>query len=429
MLARGKGRGNGMRHILKACLFWLLAVMPLAAHEVRPAVGDLEAGDGIVTLTLRLNAEAILAGVDLGQVINTDESEQGEDVDALRRLEPAALAVRLTARMAQILAPIELKAGTVPLRLDMVDVAPGALGNPELPRDTTLTLQAALPPGAQDVALFWPSRYGLLILRQQGVDEPYTGYLSGQWSDPIGIAQPGAFWGAAKEHAALSVSHLAGQGLDHVFLALALALLALRPGVAAAQATALVLGAGLTPVLAWTGTGPVTVWTAEVLLAGGVLVLALDNLVGDRMRAWRLGLVAVLGLSHGAGMADTLHRLGVPPDSLSGALAGFHVTLALGQITVLAIALVVMGLALRQARGRARVPVRFGLGFLCLAMLAGGYFVALPILWGLAVLGGLSLLMLRRGADSDAWRHGVSAPASGALALLAGWGLITLTLL
>ena len=59
-----------------------------AAHEVFPSIMNLSAADGAISIDIELNAEAMLAGVDLSTVTDTNDAENGADYDGLRSLSP-----------------------------------------------------------------------------------------------------------------------------------------------------------------------------------------------------------------------------------------------------------------------------------------------------------------------------------------------------
>ncbi|MGR3501362.1 hypothetical protein [Pseudaestuariivita sp.] len=164
-----------------------LIATALIAHEVRPAVGDLEAtAGGSARLVLTLNGEALVAGVDLDAVTDTNDSAQADAFDAARALPPAALEEALRGVLAA--PPLALVAGESILPLTLEALTVGEIGNVELPRDTVVTFTAPVPASADALQLSWPAGWGALILRQQGVEEPYTGFLAGgQTSEPFAI--------------------------------------------------------------------------------------------------------------------------------------------------------------------------------------------------------------------------------------------------
>ena len=89
-MERRMGTGNGMaarvrqtwpesrlRLFTSACLTLVVALLlalPGRAHEVQPAIADLSTGDGQVMLDIRLNAEAMLAGINLDGITDTNET-------------------------------------------------------------------------------------------------------------------------------------------------------------------------------------------------------------------------------------------------------------------------------------------------------------------------------------------------------------------
>jgi len=82
---------------ISLCLIVMAAMV--SAHEVRPAIGDLEVAEGQVDITLTLNGEALVAGVSLEGIENTDALDASDEVDRVRALEPDALRAELEPRM------------------------------------------------------------------------------------------------------------------------------------------------------------------------------------------------------------------------------------------------------------------------------------------------------------------------------------------
>ena len=101
------------RLVLAVCLFVISPLtmsaisMSAIAHEIRPAVADLsmtsappstddQALLGRLSITIDLNAELFLAGLDASLVRDTDDAPQGKDYDALRALTADQLAQKFT---------------------------------------------------------------------------------------------------------------------------------------------------------------------------------------------------------------------------------------------------------------------------------------------------------------------------------------------
>lgn len=164
------------------------------AHEVRPAIMDVARAGDALRAEVTLNAEAILAGVDLGATADTDEAPPGEAAayDALRALAPAEVAARLEASwdaFAQALvldgagAPAFVAAETLP-----------AEGGGEAPRETRVTFAAPAP---GPVRVGWAGEYGELILREtpapgQDPAETFAALLApGEISPPLLAANAG----------------------------------------------------------------------------------------------------------------------------------------------------------------------------------------------------------------------------------------------
>mgnify|MGYP001015663912 FL=1 len=75
-----------------------MVVMATAAqsHEVMPTIGQLSTSYVTVQLELRLNAEALVAGIDLDGLTDTNNSDQSATYDELRELPPEELGQRMS---------------------------------------------------------------------------------------------------------------------------------------------------------------------------------------------------------------------------------------------------------------------------------------------------------------------------------------------
>ncbi|WGW02834.1 HupE/UreJ family protein [Tropicibacter oceani] len=427
-----------MRFLL-VVLIWLGSANLALAHEVRPAIGDLSTAEGTLTLTLELNAEALLAGVDLEGVSDTNETDGSDDVDALRALPPQDIEQRLRAQSPDLVTAMALRADGAPVDLGLVAVQVPEVGDTDLPRDTRLTFQAALPGGTEAVDMQWPARYGTLILRQVGVEDGYTGYLAGDSSGPIAV-QGGDAKGAAATFASyipVGFDHILPKGLDHILFVLGLFFLSTRLGPLLWQISAFTLAHTVTLALGALGYVNIPGSIVEPIIAASIVYVAVENIVSDKLHKWRPAVIFVFGLLHGLGFASVLGEFGLPEAQFVPALIGFNVGVEIGQLTVIALAFLLVVLAQRTIEGD--VDIRTGqIVYAGLALVFVGLGLALngsgfvetmgakaPVFfWPLAALSVMCLLSVNFLDRLEAYRRFVAIPASVGIALVGAYWFI-----
>ncbi|MFC6638081.1 HupE/UreJ family protein [Sulfitobacter sp. JBTF-M27] len=324
----------------------------LRAHEVQPTIGDLTVADGQAELVLRINLEAFLAGIDLDAVDDTNDAENAGDYDSLRALSASEIAAR---------AP-ELIEGWNALPLLVVDGQPVPLSSTEVqvPEDIDIelarvsewTLTGLVPEDAQTVTVTWPDGAGAMVLRQQGVDEPFTGYLNGSETSPEialagGDAQSGL--GAFTSYIPVGFDHILPQGLDHILFVLGLFFLSTHLGPLLWQVSAFTLAHTVTLALGALGLVNIPGEIVEPLIAASIVYVAVENIFVSGLSRWRPLVVFGFGLLHGLGFASVLGEFGLPEAQFIPALIGFNVGVELGQLTVIAMAALLIWLAVRAA--------------------------------------------------------------------------------
>ena len=156
----------------------------LQAHEVTPSIADFRVESGQLTLEIRMNVEAFLAGIDLDGLEDTDASGQSDSYDRFRAMGSAELEPLVREFALAWLPGLTVQAGeTVTLSYEGVRIP--VIGDVSLPRASRGLLTGSLPDSARSLSLTWPAGAGDLVLRQQGVDAPYTGYLRGGETSPV----------------------------------------------------------------------------------------------------------------------------------------------------------------------------------------------------------------------------------------------------
>ncbi|MBY6161319.1 HupE/UreJ family protein [Mameliella alba] len=434
-----KPTGSAMFRFFAALLALVVSVSTAQAHEVRPAIGDLTTEDGAVSLVLRLSMEPVLAGIDLEGLDDTNEADGADRVDSLRALSPEALQAEIQSGLAGVLSSLGIAADGQGVSLTVTEVQVDDVPDESLPRESRLFLTGPLPAGAEALTVSWPSEYGTLILRQTDVEDGFTGYLTGGTSDPIAIAGGNAMsgFGAFAYYIPVGFEHILPMGLDHILFVLGLFFLSTRLGPLLWQISAFTLAHTVTLALGALGYVNIPGSIVEPIIAASIVYVAVENIVSDGLHKWRPVVIFVFGLLHGLGFASVLGEFGLPAGQFIPALIGFNVGVELGQLTVIAIAFLLVYLAQRVDSGR--TDLRTGqvvYGVLALGFVAAGYLLNGPgfteamgagapvFLWPLAGLSILCLLSASFVDDVRAYRHFVAVPASLAIACVGAYWFV-----
>lgn len=357
-----------------------------AAHEVQPAVADVEINGERVTITLRAALEPMIAGVNLSAVEDTDDSPLSGENDALRALSSDEASAAFSTAWPSIAENMTLQSGGADLliTLEGVDVPP--VGDVEIRRDSTLTLTADLPAGDDPVIFGFDAELGGVIVRQIAEGEAYEAFLTnGALTDPMpreGVAQQ-TLAEVAQRYVVSGFVHVVPDGLDHILFVLGLYFFALAWRPLLWQVTSFTVAHTLTLFLATTGAIVVPgewMWLVETIIAASIVWIGVENIIGDKEKkiGWgRIGVVFAFGLVHGLGFASVLSEFGLG-DWLIASLAFFTVGLEIGHLTVIAVAFLLFGLpfgARSFYRSAFVVP-----GSLAIAMI-GAYWVLNRVGW------------------------------------------------
>ncbi len=320
------------------------------AHEVEPTIGDLTVAQGQAELVLRINLEAFIAGIDLDAVSDTNDAENAAGYDTLRVMSGEDIRARTPALLDMwndlpLVSvdgePVELESQSIRIP-DDVDI--------ELSRVSEWVLSGAVAQDAQNVTVSWPDGAGAMVLRQQGVEAPFTGYLAGgETSSEISLAGGDAMTAsqALISYIPVGFDHILPQGLDHILFVLGLFLLSTRWGPLLWQVTAFTLAHTVTLALGATGLVSIPGSIVEPLIAASIVYVAVENIFMRGLSKWRPLIVFGFGLLHGLGFASVLGEFGLPDGQFIPALIGFNVGVELGQLTVIALAALLIWLSVR----------------------------------------------------------------------------------
>lgn len=312
------------------------------AHEVMPAIADLTTADGKLTLTVKTPLEGFISGIDLTAVSDTNASPLAQDYDALRALSSQELDVRFRQFWPEMAQRLRLAADGTAIQPELEKIEVPDVPDLALARPAILTVTAALPPGTRQVTVGWDQRFGAMVLRQQGVDQPYTGLLeAGADSEAIAIGGGGQVgqWETFLQYIPVGFDHILPKGLDHILFVLGLFFFSTRLGPLLWQITAFTLAHTVTLALSSLGYIALPGSIVEPLIAASIVFVAVENIwAKGTLSAWRPAIVFGFGLLHGLGFASVLGEFGLPEGAFIPALIGFNIGVELGQLTVVGVA-------------------------------------------------------------------------------------------
>ncbi|MDP2320735.1 MAG: HupE/UreJ family protein [Acidobacteriota bacterium] len=164
-------------------------------------------------------------------------------------------------------------------------------------------------------------------------------------------------WTIARQYLVLGYTHILPKGLDHILFVLGLFLLSPQVKTLLLQVTAFTLAHSITLGLSIYGLVSLPSRLVEPLIALSIAYVAVENLVTRELKPWRLALVFLFGLLHGLGFAGVLRELGLPRGEFLAGLLAFNVGVEGGQLTVIAIAMLLVWPIVSRGWYRHRVVI------------------------------------------------------------------------
>jgi len=354
------------KKLLSLILLVALSVMPgiVAAHQVLPAIISVTIQqDGSYVLAARLNAEALLAEIDPAED-DTNDSPNAPVYDELRSLQPDLLRVLINEFVPVWLAGSALSFDGVlwDPQLQGIEVLP--VGDPARQRLSTLTFTGKVPVGATSATWQYDAFFGESAVRVEvaGSGAVQSEFLQGGEASMAFALTAGAVQSKADvalEYTSLGFTHILPKGLDHILFVLGIFLLSLRLKPLLYQVTAFTIAHSITLALSLYGVVSLSPSIVEPLIALSIVYVAVENIVTPELKPWRVWVVFAFGLLHGLGFAGVLTELGLPREEFVTALIAFNVGVELGQLTVIALAFLAVGLWFRNKpwyRSRIVIP-------------------------------------------------------------------------
>jgi hypothetical protein len=218
----------------------------------------------------------------------------------------------------------------------------------------TLRFSGEAPAGAKTFTWSNAGALGtyMLTIRTEGQDQASRQWIEGAAASvpfPLaaGIA-PMSRGEVVRTYLKLGFTHILPKGTDHILFVLGIFLLSIRLKPILLQVTAFTVAHTITLALTIYGIVSLSPRIVEPMIALSIVYVAVENVVTPKLTPWRVALVFGFGLLHGMGFAGVLAELGLPRSEFLPALLCFNAGVELGQLTVIGVAFLLIGLPFRN---------------------------------------------------------------------------------
>jgi hydrogenase/urease accessory protein HupE len=133
----------------------------------------------------------------------------------------------------------------------------------------------------------------------------------------------------------LGIAHIIPMGIDHILFVVALCLLNTKLKTILWQATAFTLAHSITLALSMKGVMTLPLPIVEPLIALSIVFVAIENILINELKVWRILIVFLFGLIHGLGFAAALNEIGLPRNKFFTSIISFNAGVELGQILII----------------------------------------------------------------------------------------------
>jgi len=319
----------------------------VTAHEAIPTIATVTVERDAVDLKVRFMSEAYLAGIDLSEFNFMNDSEKSDTYDRLRGLDEAQLRQEFDVAWPKLSADIKVLQNDLPLVFSLKAFTIDDVENDEIARYSVATISATTT-GSGPITLQFPKSLGEVVVRQEGVENPLTQLLeAGDVSDSImasGLGAAKSGWGTFVEYIPVGFDHIVPKGLDHILFVLGIFFLGAGARALIWQISAFTLAHTVTLALGALEIVVISGSIVEPLIAASIVFVAVENLMTTSLNKWRPVIIFGFGLLHGLGFASVLGDFGLPEGQFIPALIGFNIGVEVGQLTVVAVAAILLTL-------------------------------------------------------------------------------------
>ena len=344
-----------MKRLFLVFFVFFCTSTPLLADVVKPALVEISAyTNGTVKVEVRASIEALLTGIN-AQYKNTQDAPMAAEYDELRIMQAVDLQKQFLAFEQQMLEQVFLKADGAEVQLAIESVSIPEPGYTKVPRISVIMLSGAIDRSIKNLQWYYPARFGDNAVRVRQVDEVNEKWHWSGWQwlrkdqssqlfslENIFTRRP--VTEVIISYIVVGFEHIVPKGSDHILFILGIFLLSIKMRPLLWQVTMFTIAHTITLGLSMNGVISLAPNIVEPLIALSIAYVGIENIFSKRLHKSRLFLVFCFGLLHGLGFAGVLADFGMPADDFATALISFNVGVELGQLAVISVAFLAVGL-------------------------------------------------------------------------------------
>jgi hypothetical protein len=141
----------------------------------------------------------------------------------------------------------------------------------------------------------------------------------------------------------MGITHIIPYGFDHILFVTSLCLLSNKIKTILWQASAFTVAHSITLVLSMKNIIVAPGQLVEPMISLSIVFVAVENIVLNELKTWRVLVVFFFGLVHGLGFASALSEVGLPRNNFFMSIIAFNMGVEIGQIIII---LLVFGLVI-----------------------------------------------------------------------------------
>ena len=308
---------------------------------------------------MRASIEALLTGIN-AKYKNTQDSPNAQAYDDLRVLPADRLMQAFEGFRADFVSAIKLVFDGEIQFLQISKVEIPEPGYTKVPRISLIVLEGEIDRSVKILNWYYPAAFGDNAVRVRQVDESNDKWHWSEWQwlrkdemsapfslDEVFTRQP--VTQVIKTYVVAGFEHILPKGMDHILFILGIFLLSTRMRPLLGQITMFTVAHSITLGLAMNQVINLPANIVEPLIALSIAYIGIENILSRELHKSRLLIVFCFGLLHGMGFASVLSDFGMPDDAFMTALVSFNVGVELGQIAVIMLAYLAVGLWFRNS--------------------------------------------------------------------------------